>query len=85
MLALAGQSREPKFVVRPPTRRGLCRVEAAEYVGVSPTLFDQMVSDGRMPWAKRVNARRIWDVRALDLAFDALPGDGNADNNPWDS
>ena len=38
-----------------------------------------------MPGAKRVNSRRIWDVRALDLAFEALPGDGSADNNPWDS
>ncbi|MFE3838333.1 hypothetical protein [Pseudogemmobacter sonorensis] len=29
---------------------------------------------GEMPAPKRVYARTIWDVRALDLAFDALPG-----------
>ena len=29
--------------------RGLSRTGAASYVGVFPTLFDQMVEDGRMP------------------------------------
>ncbi len=29
--------------------RGLSRVEAAHYIGVSPSLFDAMVKDGRMP------------------------------------
>ena len=68
----------------PPMRRGLSRVDAATYVGVSPSLFDQMVIDGRMPGPKRVNSRKIWDVRALDFAFDALPGNSIDDNNPWD-
>jgi hypothetical protein len=35
-----------------------------------------------MPGPKRINARKVWDVRALDIAFTALPADG--DNNPWD-
>jgi len=38
--------------LRPIPRRGLSRVESAIYVGVSPTLFDQMVKDGRMPAPK---------------------------------
>ncbi len=38
-----------------------------------------------MPPAKRIDARRVWDVRALDLAFDALPGDGESELNEWDS
>ncbi len=59
--------------VVPPSARGLNRVEAARYVGVSPTRFDQLVRDKLMPGAKRVGVRRIWDVRGLDLAFDALP------------
>ena len=46
--------------------RGLCRVEAAAYVGVSPTLFDEMVGDGRMPRPKRINARSVWDRLLLD-------------------
>ncbi len=52
--------------------RGLSRTEAAAYIGVSPTLFDEMVQDGRMPRPKRVNARTVWDRRRVDLAFDAL-------------
>lgn len=58
-----------------PTARGINRVEAAGYVGVSTSLFDEMVKDGRMPKPKRINARTVWDVRKLDQAFDALPGD----------
>jgi hypothetical protein len=49
---------------------------------VSPSLFDQMVKDGRMPQAKRVNSRTIWDRRQLDAAFEDLPDSGNS--NPWD-
>lgn len=62
---------------------GVCRVEAAAFIGVSATKFDEMVSDGRMPKPKRVDGRVIWSVKALTLAFDALP-DG-ADSNPWDA
>ena len=28
--------------------RGLSRVQSAAYIGVSPTLFDEMVKDGRI-------------------------------------
>ena len=41
-----------------------------------------MIADGRMPKPKRINARTVWDVRRLDLAFDALPGD--EDGEPSD-
>lgn len=66
--------------------RGLCRVEAAAYVGVSPSLFDMMVSDKRMPKPKVINSRTVWDRLKLDQAFAALPDkDGAADiKNPWD-
>ena len=67
------------FGVRP---RGLCRNAAAAYVGVGPSLFDEMVKDGRMPKPKLVNTRLIWDVVALDEAFDELPTKGA--DNPWD-
>lgn len=62
--------------------RGLCRTDAASYIGISPSKFDEMVKDGRMPLPKRINARTIWDRRQLDSAFDSLP-DGE-ENNPWD-
>jgi predicted DNA-binding transcriptional regulator AlpA len=52
--------------------RGLNRVQAAAYVGVSPTLFDEMVQDRRMPQPKRINSRRVWDRKRLDEAFEAL-------------
>lgn len=66
--------------VRP---RGLNRTGAAAYVGVSTSLFDEMVKDGRMPKPKMVNTRTIWDAIALDAAFDDLPSKGS--DNPWDA
>ena len=54
-------------------RRGLSRVEAALYIGISASKFDELVQDGRMPGPKRIDGRKLWDVRQLDLAFDDLP------------
>jgi hypothetical protein len=62
--------------------RGLCREAAAQYVGVGTTKFDEMVRDGRMPLPRQIDARRVWDIRALDAAFDALPTE--TERNPWD-
>lgn len=62
--------------------RGLSRSEAADYIGVSPSMFDLMVADRRMPQPKRVNSRTIWDRRQLDEAFEELPD--NDSGNPWD-
>jgi predicted DNA-binding transcriptional regulator AlpA len=64
--------------------RGLSRAEAAAYVGISPSLFDMMIKDGRMPGPKRINSRVVWDRIKLDLAFDALPDDDASLLNPWD-
>ncbi len=66
-------------------RRGLSRVAAALYIGVSPTTFDGLVRDGRMPPPKRINSRVIRDVRQLDYAFEALPSDGAEDDDPFAS
>jgi hypothetical protein len=57
---------------------------ARAYVGVSPSLFDQMVADGRMPGPKRINSRVVYDIKRLDAAFEALPDDGEQERNPWD-
>lgn len=62
-------------VLRPAPRRGLSCAESADYIGVSVTKFLEMVSDGRMPRAKEIDRRRVWDIRKLDAAFDALDGD----------
>jgi len=62
--------------------RGMSREEAARYIGVGTTKFDEMVTDGRMPRAKRVDGRVVWDRIKLDMAFSDLPDDTRA--NPLD-
>jgi hypothetical protein len=40
-----------------------------------------------MPAPKRIDARKVWDRDALDVAFFALPEDGEIEPvtiNPWD-
>ncbi len=56
--------------------RGLSRVIAAAYIGVSPSKFDEMVADKRMPRPKPIDGRRVWDRILLDEAFAALPEEG---------
>jgi predicted DNA-binding transcriptional regulator AlpA len=65
-----GRERLARVGVAP---RGLDRLEAAAYVGVSPGVFDRMVADRRMPSAREIDARHVWDRLELDRAFDALP------------
>ena len=62
--------------------RGLSRTAAAAYIGISPSKFDEMVKDGRMPGPKRIDARTVWDRLRLDEAFEALPD--SEGGNPWD-
>lgn len=60
-----------------PTRRILDLAEAAEYVGVSATLFLEEVERGMWPRPMRRGAsgrRTTWDVRALDAAADLASG-----------
>ena len=65
----------------------LSRTEAAAFCGVSPSLFDEMVADGRMPQPKVANARRLWLKARLDSALAALPDadEDRAEANPWDA
>lgn len=66
--------------------RGLSRVQAAFYFGISPSLFDDLVKEGRAPSPRMINTRTVWDARELDAAFDCLPQRSNAsDVNPWDA
>jgi len=66
-------SRIPEILSYPP--RGMSREEAARYIGVGTTKFDEMVSDRRMPKPKRVDGRVVWDRIAIDAAFSDLPND----------
>src|SRR5947207_9739055 len=69
--------------VRPIPRRGLSRDEAAMYIGISAGKFDQMVADGRMPEPVKIDSRKLWDIRSLDLAFDDLPKEHDALGTSW--
>jgi hypothetical protein len=61
--------------LRPIPRRGLSRIEAAMYVGVGATKFDELVATCRMPRPKCIDNRKVWDILALDRAFDLFPDD----------
>jgi predicted DNA-binding transcriptional regulator AlpA len=63
-------------------RRGLRRSEAAAYVGVGETKFDELVADGRMPKPFRIDACVLWDIKKLDLAIDAL-SDNREEVDTW--
>lgn len=64
-------------------QRGLRRPDAARYVGVSPTKFDEMVKDHRMPQAFNVDNCVIWDIRDLDEAFEALKAPAEDVDDGW--
>jgi len=79
-------SRPPTIVLRssrPILRRGLSRVEAAMYLGISPSKFDEMRKDGRIGPAKVIDGRKIFDVRTLDENFDALPDENHDEAEDW--
>lgn len=72
-------------------RRGLSRVEAADYLGIGTTKFDEGVAAGTIPKPKTggfLGSRKVWDIRELDSAFDALPDaeqEQATSGNPWDA
>lgn len=57
--------------------RGLSADDAARYMGMSKSKFLELVGDGRVPDGFKVDRLRLWDVRDLDAAFDALKGGGS--------
>ena len=62
------------------TRRGLRREDAAAYVGLKLTKFDELVKDHRLPKPVRIDGCVIWDREKLDAAFDEL----SEPRNDWD-
>jgi hypothetical protein len=74
-------ARHPDLHSYPP--RGLSREDAARWIGVSPSKFDEMRKDGRIGPAKLVDGRKVWDIRTLDDAFDALPEEHSDDAGDW--
>jgi hypothetical protein len=68
---------------RPTPRRGLSRLEAAMYLGISPSKFDGLRNDGRVGPAKLIDGRKVWDIYLLDEFFDALPTEDNETAEDW--
>ena len=62
----------------------MSRTQAAEYIGVGVTKFDEMVNDGRIPKPKRIDGRIVWDRVLLDETFEALQDADTVEKNPWD-
>lgn len=60
--------------------RGLCREDAARYIGVSVSTFDRLVADSLMPKPTHMRGRVVWDRLKLDAAFTDL-GEGDGDNS----
>lgn len=76
-------SSRPVLEVRPCPRRGLSRVEAALYLGISPSKFDELRKDGRVGPNRLIDGRKVWDVRELDLVFEAFPLESTAAADDW--
>ncbi|MCI5078244.1 hypothetical protein [Oricola sp.] len=66
-----GRPLSPDPIAYPP--RGMNRDEAARWIGVSTTKFDELIARNLMPRPKRIDGRVIWDRYALDAAFTDLP------------
>jgi hypothetical protein len=69
--------------VRPIPRRGLSRVEAALYLGISPSKFDELRKSGRIGPPKILDGRKLYAVEMLDDFFDALPAEGDDAMEDW--
>ena len=52
---------------------GLNREDAAAYIGVGISKFDEMVADNRMPAPHTIDRRRVWDREEVKMAFKELP------------
>lgn len=61
---------------------GMNREEAAWYLRISPSKFDQLVADGRMPQPRMLDGRRVWSRHEIEVSFYNLPA--KLKTNPWD-
>jgi hypothetical protein len=60
------------------TARGLSRIDAAVYIGISPTKFDELRKAGRVSPPRLIDSRLVWDRHDLDRDFEAFPIEGKA-------
>lgn len=64
--------------------RGLRRLDAARYLGVSPSTFDRIREAGIAPPPRQLLGVVIWDRHDLDALITDLPVAGETKTNPWD-
>jgi hypothetical protein len=64
-------------------RRGLSRVEAAMYLGISPSKFDELRKSGRIGAAKVLDGRKLYAIEMLDEFLDSLPAEGDNAVEDW--
>jgi hypothetical protein len=70
-------------MIRPLVRRGLSRVEAAMYLGISPSKFDELRKAGRIGPAKILDGRKLFAIETLDEFFDGLPDERQTSDDDW--
>ena len=58
---------------------------SAQYVGISPSKFDELRKDGRIGPPRLIDGRKVWDIFELDQSFDAFPVEGGASDEDWQS
>jgi hypothetical protein len=73
----------PKTGLPHVNRRGYSRIDASYYLGISPSKFDEMRKDGRIGRARMIDGRKVWDIRDLDEAFEALPFESSEETEDW--
>jgi hypothetical protein len=54
------------------------------YLGVGAGTFDEMRSTGQVDPPRLIKGRKLWDIRDLDVAFDALPRDVVVSGAGWE-
>jgi Helix-turn-helix domain len=69
--------------IRPVVRRGLSRQEAATYLGISPSKFDELRKANRIAPPKVLDGRLIFTVERLDEFLDSLPDENQTSNDDW--
>jgi len=67
----------------PALRRGLSRGEAAVYLGISPSKFDELRKAYRNGPAKILDCRKLFDIGMLDKFFEALADENDDADDDW--
>jgi len=81
-----GAARENRHAILPPNLPPLAldRAEASALLGIGTGLFDRLVDEGKLPPAIQIGDRKLWSVKKLTRAFDAIADEHDQDlTKPW--